>query len=236
MELHPSLCGKKLERLQKAQQIMTNMFKHFDQLCRKYNIKYWAIGGTLIGTVRKDKILENGNNVGGWIPFDGDIDIAMMRNEYEIFKNVSHELPCTMFLQDKRSDSRYRSSNCCKLRDLNSHYLNYTPEYAHHGLQIDIFLWDYKNQYVFYNQLEKNRYEEIYHHEIIFPLKEMEFEGFNIFVPNKYDKYCKSNFGTWPMPYLPIEKRLPHEGDVDPDKPHPIDLVWYPHLYNSNFK
>lgn len=233
MELHPSLCGKKLERLQKAQQIMTNMFRHFDQLCRKYKIKYWAIGGTLIGTVRKDKILENTENVGGWIPFDGDVDVAMMRDQYEKFKNVANELPHTMFLQDKKSDSRYLDNNCCKLRDLNSHYIHHTPDYAHHGLQIDIFLWDSKNEFVFYKPLKNNRYEEIYHRNIIFPLREMEFEGFNIYVPNKYDEYCKLNFGTWPMPYLPIEKRLPHEGDVDPNKPHPIDIIWYPHLYTN---
>ncbi len=235
MELHPSLRGKRLERLQCAQQIMTCMFKEFDSLCRKHDIKYWAIGGTLIGTVRKDKLSETGKNVGGWIPFDGDVDIAMMKTDYEKFKIVAYELPSTMFLQNKQNDHRYLDSNCVKLRDKNSHYLSYTPAYAHHGLQIDIFLWDKFNEYVYYKQLSKNRYEEIYHRNVIFPLKEMDFEGFQIYVPNKYDEYCKINFGTWPLPYLPIEKRLPHEGDVCPDKPHPNDIVWYPHLY-TNFK
>lgn len=234
MELHPNLRGKSLERLQKAQQIMTNMFRHFDALCRKYNIQYWAVGGTLIGTVRKDKILPNGENAGGWIPFDGDIDVAMMRNDYQKFKSVANELPVTIFLQDKQTDSRYLCNNCPKLRDLNSHYLSYTPVDSHHGLQIDIFLWDNIDEFVYYKKLGKNRYEEIYKHDVIFPLKELDFEGFLIFVPNKYDEYCKINFGTWPMPYLPIEKRLPHEGDVDPYRPHPNDIRWYPHLYKQH--
>jgi lipopolysaccharide cholinephosphotransferase len=233
MELHPSLCGKKLENLRKAQMIMTEMFKQFDSICRKHNIKYCTIGGALIGAIRKDKILDNGEKVGGWVPFDGDIDVSMMRDEYIKFRSVSHELPSTMFLQDKKRDKRYSINDCCKIRHLYSHYLNYTPEDSHHGLQIDIFLWDYQGEFVYYKRLEKNRYEEIYHYEVIFPLREIEFEGFNIYVPNKYEEYCKINFGTWPMPLLPINKRFPHEGDVDPDNAHPFDKIWYPHLYQN---
>ena len=43
MELHPSLKGEKLERLKLSQEKMTIMFEHFNLICRKYNIEYWAI-------------------------------------------------------------------------------------------------------------------------------------------------------------------------------------------------
>ena len=57
---------------------MTNMLKFFIDICNKYDIKYWAIGGTLIGAIRHS----------GWIPWDGDLDIGMMREDFNKFKSV----------------------------------------------------------------------------------------------------------------------------------------------------
>ena len=30
---------------------MTEMFRTYDKICRKHNLKYWCRGGTLIGAV-----------------------------------------------------------------------------------------------------------------------------------------------------------------------------------------
>ena len=38
--------------LKKGQEIMTDMLREFDNICRSNELKYWCIGGTLIGTVR----------------------------------------------------------------------------------------------------------------------------------------------------------------------------------------
>ena len=51
------------------------------QLCVKNGIKYYIIGGTLIGAVRHN----------GFIPWDIDIDIAMPRDDYERFKLLAKE-------------------------------------------------------------------------------------------------------------------------------------------------
>lgn len=61
-----------LERLHKAE--MT-MLKDFIAICEKYDINYFAIAGTAIGAVRHQ----------GFIPWDDDIDIAMLREDYEKF-------------------------------------------------------------------------------------------------------------------------------------------------------
>lgn len=47
--------------------------KEFDRICKKYELRYWMMYGSLIGTVRHH----------GFIPWDEDLDVGMMREDYE---------------------------------------------------------------------------------------------------------------------------------------------------------
>lgn len=231
MELHSSLTGEKLELVKKSQKKMTNMFREYNNLCRKYGLTYWCIGGTLIGILRKDKKNDNSENIGGWIPFDMDIDVSMLDTDYEIFKTKAHELPKNMFLQDITTDKNYHIKNLAKIRDINSHYLDYTPKNCHKGLQIDIFIWN-KSENTIHLKIaseKKRRFDLI---STIFPVKEACFEDLIVYIPNDYILYAKNKCGGYPIPYLPIEKRLPHEGYADPENAHPEDVVMYPELYS----
>lgn len=57
-------------------------FKAFDAFCRKHDIKYYAAYGTLIGAVRHH----------GIIPWDDDIDVTMIREDYDRFISLRREL------------------------------------------------------------------------------------------------------------------------------------------------
>ena len=58
--------------------VQIGLIKEFDRICKKYGLRWFAIGGTLMGAVRHK----------GFVPWDDDVDIAMLRPEYEKLREV----------------------------------------------------------------------------------------------------------------------------------------------------
>lgn len=86
------------EEFRRLQLIQIPLLKEFDRVCRENNITYSISGGTLIGAVRHK----------GYIPWDDDADIMMLREEYEKFKKVRDQLdPSICFFQDHDTDPNY---------------------------------------------------------------------------------------------------------------------------------
>ncbi len=74
--------------LRKLQLADTLFLRLFDNICKKYNLSYWLDGGTLLGAIRHK----------GFIPWDDDIDIGMLRDDYNKIADVMEkELPCDLF-------------------------------------------------------------------------------------------------------------------------------------------
>lgn len=65
-----------------VQKVLLSMLKDIDVVCKKHDIPYWLTGGSALGAVRHK----------GFIPWDDDADIGMMREDYEHFLRVAHEL------------------------------------------------------------------------------------------------------------------------------------------------
>ncbi len=125
--------NKDIDR-EKLKAIQLNLLKLFIEVCKKYNLKYYCVGGTLLGAVRH----------GGYIPWDDDIDVAMPREDYEKFLiDVRKDLPERYFIQTTETDKEYLQT-FAKLRDSNTTYIETTSAKLNinHGVYIDVFVLD----------------------------------------------------------------------------------------------
>ncbi len=124
------------EQLRQLQLIELELLIEADRICRKCNIHYNIIAGTLLGAVRH----------GGFIPWDDDADIALLRPEYEKFVEACKtELDSTRFyFQDHANTPGYRWGYG-KLRRKDTLFLREHQEHMcyEQGVFIDVFPLDY---------------------------------------------------------------------------------------------
>ena len=123
--------------LRDAQMIMVDILEEVHKLCEKHGLKYFLDAGTLIGAVRHK----------GFIPWDDDVDIGMLREDFNKFLEIAkRELPKHLFLQTFETDEYYDVYPVpCKIRYNDTMFLeegakeNYK---MHNGVYIDIFPYD----------------------------------------------------------------------------------------------
>lgn len=64
--------------LEKLHEIELEMLKEFHKFCVENDLRYFIIGGTLLGAIRH----------GGFIPWDDDVDVGMPRRDFEKLKKL----------------------------------------------------------------------------------------------------------------------------------------------------
>ena len=127
----------------RMQERMLEVLEVIDGICQRHSIPYWLSGGSMLGAVRH----------GGFIPWDDDLDIEMLRSDFErLMRILPQELPDTMALQWHTTDPNY-FFQFAKVRDRRSRLFErngYDKLWQEHGIWVDIFplervpLWIHK--------------------------------------------------------------------------------------------
>lgn len=122
------------EILNKIHYLELKIALEIKRICEKNNIKYFVTAGTLLGAVRH----------GGFIPWDDDMDIGMLRKDYEEFlKCCSEDLGEEFYLQTWNTDENFPFS-FGKIRLIGTHFIEGFTEDTNinNGIFVDIFPYD----------------------------------------------------------------------------------------------
>lgn len=121
-------------KLRKLQLTQLEILEYVDEFCKKHNIKYSLYAGTMIGAIRHK----------GFIPWDDDLDIGMLRPEYEKFLEIApKKLNDKYFIQTWENDEGY-AMPFAKVRKLGTVYVEATSQFTpgHKELYVDILPYD----------------------------------------------------------------------------------------------
>lgn len=118
--------------INELQKIQLSMLKDFDAVCQRHRISYQLFSGTALGAVRHK----------GFIPWDDDIDVVMLREDYErFFDSASKELDSNKYYV-QREFSEHWPMFFSKLRLNGTTYIEKYHSHdakIHQGIYIDIF-------------------------------------------------------------------------------------------------
>ena len=114
----------------------------FDAVCSRHNLKWFAFCGTMLGAVRHK----------GFIPWDDDIDICMLRGDYNMFLHYAKkEMPGYLLEHydsiTPQENRHYNFQGMCRIN--NSYIADFNPDYLKdhfsfpYAIGIDLYPLDY---------------------------------------------------------------------------------------------
>lgn len=124
-----------LGKLEKVQKILLGYLLEIDKICRQNDIKYFLAGGTLLGAIRHH----------GFIPWDDDADVMMLREDYDRFRKVAQrELPDNIFVQLPTTEkgnynpfTKLRINDTMFATEFTGHFMD-----MHNGIFFDVLSHD----------------------------------------------------------------------------------------------
>ena len=125
-----TICGYEVSAWMKRIWAMElEMVKRFVEVCEEHHLRYWMMGGTLLGAVRHQ----------GFIPWDNDIDLAMPRADYNRLLEIGPTaFQAPMFFQTPVTDGARFFNTFVKIR--NSEGTAATREEFESGMNCGIFI------------------------------------------------------------------------------------------------
>ncbi len=122
------------ETLRKVQLVQLEIAKEIKRVCEENNIQYSLDSGTLLGAVRHK----------GFIPWDDDLDMAMMRNEYERFMQIApQKLDSKYELITWKNEPMYPNQFSKVIKKGTVYREETRHDDGKNGIYVDIFAYDH---------------------------------------------------------------------------------------------
>ena len=119
--------------MKKVWAVEMELLKKLLEVCKKYNLKIWAEGGTLLGAIRHH----------GYIPWDDDIDMAMPREDYDKLQAIAKdEFKAPFFFQSGYTDLFPNGMTRLRMDGTAAIFDHTISQKYHQGIFIDIFPLD----------------------------------------------------------------------------------------------
>ncbi len=120
--------------LEKVQPILLDILKEIKRVCEENGIRYFLYRGTFLGAVRHK----------GFIPWDDDMDVAMLREDYEKFCRIAPEkLGSDYCFQNWHTDADY-AHPFGKVRKRNTVYVEAKcARLPENGFYVDVYPLDF---------------------------------------------------------------------------------------------
>jgi len=152
------------------------LLNKLDKILRENNIRYFIIGGTLLGSTRNGK----------FIPWDDDADIGILKEDLDKFNKIDFE-------KYGLTNNSVRVDNIGKIM-LKDKYNNTNKM---EGIFVDVFFFEkIDNKYIFTSDFSKKTWpNEYFYDNELFPLKEYKFENMKLYGPKDSYKFCSRAWG-----------------------------------------
>lgn len=118
-------------KLSPLQAKLLDMLKWFHAFCEQHQLRYYALGGTMLGAARHQ----------GFIPWDDDVDVGMPRKDYQRLQQLLKNQTGRYILEypGMKEDYFYPFS---KLYDTTTTLVENTKNHLKRGIYLDIFPLD----------------------------------------------------------------------------------------------
>ena len=127
--------------------VLLSAMKDIDRICHENGLRYYLHAGTLLGAM----------NHQGFIPWDDDVDIALMRSDYEkLITLIQAQFADRYYLQDYRTDNDYKN-NRAVLRILGTRvcYYHEQKQQTRCEIGIDLVPLDCAPDNIFLRRIQK---------------------------------------------------------------------------------
>lgn len=123
------------EILKRLHKVHVEMLKDFQKVCKKHNLRYFAVYGTAIGTVRHQ----------GFIPWDDDIDVGMLREDFEKFMQIAEKELGDHYRVMSPAKTKQSAGSVVKLQRKGTLFIsNLTKDFEYEQcIFLDIFPFDF---------------------------------------------------------------------------------------------